>query len=1092
MRIVCPLSAPELRSAALPAVVTFFVIIGMASPAMAQSSGAVPHPLIEQAIDESQLTVLKGNTHPLAKPQFDLGIAPATLPMERMQLVLKRSADQEFALRQLLDDQQDKHSSNYHRWLTPTQFGQQFGPTDADIQTITGWLQSHGFQVGTTKGRTVLEFSGSASQVQEAFHTAIHKYIVNGEQHWANASDPSIPTALTPAVAGVLTLHNFLKRPTIRFTKQTYPGKIRPGKRPSINFSDGSHGMAPLDFATIYSSSAYAGGGTGGGVIIGVIGRSDVFNSGADISDFRSSQIFNVCCGNFTTIVNGADPGDLGGGEEVEATLDNTWSGAVAPAANVDFVVSATTNTADGIDLSEIYIIENNLADIMTESFSGCEAGSTSAEAAGVSALAEQAAAQGITYFVSTGDAGAEGCDDPNSETVAQGPISVNLLAATPFNVAVGGNVFNDTADPTKYWSTTNTNQESALSYIPENVWNDSCTSTACGANANIAAGSGGQSAFFTKPAWQQVTYTGIQLSDNTRDLPDVSLTADVHDGYVLCLDASCEPNSQGEFSLYLVGGTSASAPSFAGIMALVDSEFASANPALGPRQGLANYGLYRLAAAQENSILSECNGSSTTTPPASNCIFNDVTVGNNAVPGEVNYGSPTAQFQAGVGYDMASGLGSVNIGNLVAQWSSFTFNPTTTMLTLGQLTGIVHGTSVSVNVTVAPSSTGGPSSMPTGDVSLLTVPNQNNCSQPPMTTLGFFTLTPGTTNSTIVSSISDLPGGNYNVCAYYSGDTNYSGGTSGTQLVTVTAQSSATALSVLSFDSNGNQFNFTGGPFGSFVYLRADVSGTPPPAQGTPTGSVTFTDAFGAIPGGGTYPLNSGDQFQNGSNTATPNGILTFDTGRHSISASYIGDASFTPSTSTPAISFSITPGFFASIATAQSTVLVSAPGSSGTTSVSVAWSTGFSGAISLSCTGLPTGANCAFSPASFQGSGKLSTANSSTITVTTTAATTAVVPPAGPSTYTRSLAFGGLMLFSMVLIGLPVRRRSSVLLGVILGVILFAPACGGGSSNSGGGTQTNAPPPPTPTSAGNYNITVNATSGSSTYQTGFTLVVQ
>src|SRR5579859_7007842 len=163
---------------------------------------AAPRPLITQSLDEAQVTVLKGNTHPLARPEFDLGTAPATLPMQRMLLVLKRSDAQEAALEQLLDDQQDKNSPNYHKWLTPEQFGQEFGPTDADMQTITNWLQSHGFEVGSTKGRTVLEFSGSASQVQEAFHTTIHKYVVNGEQHWANATDPSIPSALTPAVAG--------------------------------------------------------------------------------------------------------------------------------------------------------------------------------------------------------------------------------------------------------------------------------------------------------------------------------------------------------------------------------------------------------------------------------------------------------------------------------------------------------------------------------------------------------------------------------------------------------------------------------------------------------------------------------------------------------------------------------------------------------------------------------------------------------------------------------------------------------------------------------------------------------------------------
>ena len=189
---------------------------------------SAPHPLITKAVDESQLTTLKGNTHRLARKEFDLGTAPATLPMQRMLLVLKRSPEQQLALRKLLDDQQDKHSPNYHKWMTPERiWANNSARAMPTCRPITGWLQSHGFQVGTTKGRTVLEFSGSASQVQETFHTAIHKYIVNGEQHWANASDPQIPAALVPAVAGVATLHNFVSRPQSHVSQERVPARVR-------------------------------------------------------------------------------------------------------------------------------------------------------------------------------------------------------------------------------------------------------------------------------------------------------------------------------------------------------------------------------------------------------------------------------------------------------------------------------------------------------------------------------------------------------------------------------------------------------------------------------------------------------------------------------------------------------------------------------------------------------------------------------------------------------------------------------------------------------------------------------------------------
>ncbi len=246
-----------------------------------------PRPLITQAVDETRLTTLRGNTHPLARAEFDAGAAPASLPMDRMLLVLKRSDDREVGLRKLLDDQQDKSSPNYHKWMTPEQFGQQFGPTDADMQTITSWLQSHGFQVGSTKGRTVLEFSGSASQVQEAFHTSIHKYLVKGEEHWANASDPQIPAALAPAVAGMASLNNFPRRAMNtaagRFRRDPVTGQIQPdytfpGGCVENNFVNGScvYGLSPYDFAKIYDvQPLWTSGINGTGQTIAIVGRDE-------------------------------------------------------------------------------------------------------------------------------------------------------------------------------------------------------------------------------------------------------------------------------------------------------------------------------------------------------------------------------------------------------------------------------------------------------------------------------------------------------------------------------------------------------------------------------------------------------------------------------------------------------------------------------------------------------------------------------------------------------------------------------------------------------------------------------------------------
>jgi len=985
--------------------------------------------------------------------------------MERMLLVLKRSPEQETALRKLLDDQQDKNSPNYHKWLSPEQFGAQFGPSDADMQTIASWLQSHGFQVAPSKGRTVLEFSGSASQVQEAFRTSIHQYVVNGEQHWANAGDPSIPAALAPAVAGVMTLHNFTKKPALHFSGEPIlarmvqvPGKVRPQVTfPPQNGQPATNALAPQDYAVIYNiKPVYSAGILGTGRSIAVVGRSNLFSNGQDVRDFYS----NIGTGNslnsptFSIIVNGPDPGDLGGGEEAEPTLDSTWSGALAPGATVSLVVSATTNTSDGVDLSEAYIVENNLADIMTESFSTCELYATDAQLAGQSALAEQAAAQGITYFVSSGDDGAAGCDDP-SVAPATHPISVNFLASTAFNVAVGGTLFNENGNTSKYWLSTPPISETAISYIPEDAWNESSLTNGLwassgGASAGNAQG-GGTTPGIAKPYWQ----TGVAgiPADNVRDLPDVSLTAAGHDPYLVCLDGSCTPDAQGNLSVYFISGTSASAPSFAGIMALIDQGASG-------RQGLANYILYRLAATQ-SAYPSNCNGSNTAAPPASTCIFNDVTVGNNEVPGEVG-----TNYQAGAGYDQTTGLGSVNVANLQAGWSTATFNATTTTLSLngGTAVNITHGASVPLTVTVAPSSSTGTPPTPTGNVVLLT-----GTSIAP-STMDLFQLNGGQ----VSSSTSELPGGTYNVWAHYGGDTTYAASDSAQTSVTVTAEPSTTTVSVLSFDQNGNQVPFTSGTFGSFAYLRADVTGQS--GQGRPTGTVTFSDTFAApIPGGSTFPLN------NQGNTANPNGIFTFDAGAHTISASYSGDSSFSPSSTTQTQTFTITPGFFATPNSAQSTVTIPAPGGAGITSISVVNSSGFSSAISLTCSGLPSESKCTFSPASIKANGTSNTTNVS-ITVTTTAPTASAQlrPASGNSHWIAAM---GLVLPGIFLIGAK-RRNWGLVLMTLLITLMLIPACGGGG--------TPKPPPDPGTPAGISNVTVAATGGSIVSQTGFTLVVQ
>jgi hypothetical protein len=820
--------------------------------------------LITQPVDDAQRVTLKGNVHPLARTEFDRGAAPADLAMDRMLLVLKRSPEQDTALRTLLDDQQDEHSPYYRKWLTPEQFGVRFGPSVDDIEKVTGWLASQGFHdIHLSKGRTVIEFSGTAGQVQSALGATIRKFVVAGQQHWANSNDPSIPAVLSPVVAGVFTLHNFYKRPQSHLAQGQFIAKAVRQIHPEFTSSTGAHALAPADYYTIYNFNPLGSGGSH----IAITGRSNI-----DPQDplYFHYWMYDQATG-WDVFVNGPDPGELGGGDEMEADLDITWASAVSPSNSVTLVVSQSTATTDGVDLSEQYIIDNNYADVMSESFGDCEANYTSTEAAGIASLAQQAAAQGITYVVAAGDSGSAGCDDPNTEKTAIHGLSVNVLASTPYTVAVGGTVFNENGHDSTYWNSTNASptQESALSYIPEDVWNDSCVSCS---SPNIWAGAGGVSTFFTKPSWQNGV-TGIP-NDHQRDLPDVSLTAAAHDPYLICLAGSCVPNAQGQISFYGVSGTSASTAAFAGIMALVADH-------AGTRLGNPNYVLYRLAAAEN---LTQCNASSATLP-AGTCVFNDVTVGNNAVPGEANYGTASATYQSGKGYDLATGLGSVNVTNLISQWKTVTFSPTSTTFSISP-TSFVHGAAVNVSGTVIPNSGTGTA---TG-VIWLTGPNGNIAGQG---TIDMFTLGSAGAYSGVTHL---LQGGTYQVHAHYAGDQIYAPSDSSPAVqVNIQPEPTTITFSVSTKDASGNFVPFTSGPFGTPVYYQAQLSWQS--GYGAPSSYVLFWDNGPA----------DATPYVNSKGYAISPG-LTINSGSHSITAGYYGDPNFSSSTDLTPISFTIT----------------------------------------------------------------------------------------------------------------------------------------------------------------------------------------
>jgi pseudomonalisin len=604
-----------------------------------------PRDRITGFIDDEQRVTLSGNRHPLAVAQYDAGQVAPDYRMERMLLTLLPDAMQQESLSQFVEAQYSPESPYYHQWLTPEQFAERFGVSEADTAQIVGWLEAHGLEVEeVTAGRRSIIFSGTAAQVQAAFRTQIHTYNIGGQLHHANAKEPEIPAALMQVVGGVVSLHDFHSEPMHAFAKKASPEFT----------SGGAHYLTPADFATIYNlGPLYQQSINGSGQSVAIVGRSNI--KLADVRQFRTT--FGLPANDPQIIVNGTDPGIFSAGEETEADLDVEWSGAVAKNSTIKFVVSKSTNSSDGVDLSAQYIVNHNLAPVMSTSFGLCEKWLGTSGNSFLNGLWQQAAAQGITVFVSSGDNGAAGCDSASASSATNGR-GVNGLCSTPYNVCVGGTEFIDNSNPSLYWSSSNTagTQASALSYIPEVVWNES------GPGAGLWSSGGGVSTLYAKPAWQ--SGTGVP-ADGKRDVPDMALTSAGHDGYLIYQEGQ----------LYVVGGTSAASPSFAGVMALVDQGTAA-------RQGNANTTFYPLAGKQR------AGGAS---------VFHDITSGNNSVPGQTG-------FNATAGYDQATGLGSVDVLLLVSHWSDASFVPAFQAALSANSLSVTAGSnnSLRVNVTVS------------------------------------------------------------------------------------------------------------------------------------------------------------------------------------------------------------------------------------------------------------------------------------------------------------------------------------------------------------------------------------------------------
>lgn len=722
------------------------------------ASGFAQSSRITQIADDSRRTILAGHLHPKALAANDQGRVAPSLPLPYVTLTLALAPSQQADLDKLLAAQQTEGSASYRQWLTPEEYGRRFGVSDADIGKITQWLEGRGLKVlSVARARNSIAVSGMAAQVEAAFQTEIHNYVVDGETHYSNATEPSVPAAFGTVVKGIRGLNDF---------------RLKARAKPRNTAGRGAHYIAPDDQATLYDiAPLYAAGTNGTGQKIAIAGQTAINLS--DITTFRSS--YNLPANNPQTLLvpGSQNPGvQSKSGDLAESDLDLEWSGAVARNATIIFVYSTDVMT------SVQYAIDQNLAPVVSVSYGSCEQETPTSEVNAFQQWAQQANAQGITWFSASGDNGGADCGD------AQNPgLAVDLPGALPEVTSVGGTEFVEGTGA--YWSlTNNANGASALSYIPETTWNDSA------ADGTPSASGGGASILFSKPSWQ--TGAGVP-GDNARHLPDVSLSASAdHDGYLVYTDGS----------LQVYGGTSVTAPSFAGLTALLNQQLGSGGV------GNLNPKLYSLAQAGWASGM-----------------FHDVTTGNNVVTVACskrlpNCGATAVGYSAGVGYDQATGLGSVDAYKLVMGWSgNVSFSPAASVTLLSNLSTVTANDVVYLTATATAAS----GTTPTGSVTFSI----------DGTSLGTAVLTgsAGLATATLAVTGTQLPLGTGTITATYNG-------TSSTPLtVSVTSGSSSSGTPAIGGVTNGASFKSNVAPgsilsvFGSRLSpVTASASAVPLP----------------------------------------------------------------------------------------------------------------------------------------------------------------------------------------------------------------------------------------------------------------------
>ena len=643
--------------------------------------------LVTESVDSNHATRLSNPRSVWFQQSSDVGAIPDDVMLNSLSISLNRTPEREQALQQLLVDLQDPHSAQYHQWVSPTEFGKRFGNSDHDIQAVTTWLSGYGLHVDRiANNRSQIFFSGRAADVANAFATPLHIFSGTSGSRMSNTLDPRIPNALAPVVHSIHGLSAHQHRSNASTVRGTATANS-PGRRPMDTYcpSGGTcqYTIFPTDFAKIYDlGAANVSGLTGSGQTIAIIGRSRVYDT--DLTSFQS--IAGLTFASPTVIVppKGVDPGSPATTcttsnpdtcdsppdavqDQVEATLDVERAASIAPQANILLIVSADIKSGngtlldDGSDVATDYAIDTDPvpAKILSISFGSCEADVGAAGTQEEASIFNTAAAEGISVFVSSGDAGVAGCaGGPNSKPSSANPgVSTNDLCSSGSVTCVGGTEFADSSNPNLYWAASDgANFLSALGYIPEGAWNDPIDSKG---NTQFAATGGGVSIYLPTPSWQ--TGPGVPGTQG-RYTPDVSFAASNREPYFSCIAASggsCVVTNN-SFTFIGGGGTSAATPSMAAITALLDQQQGGAQGNLNPR-------LYTLAETPSDGVFHDVTVASS---GVTDCTASIPSLCNNSVPGStLNNG--LAGYVVGTGFDEATGLGSIDVGKLIANWST-------------------------------------------------------------------------------------------------------------------------------------------------------------------------------------------------------------------------------------------------------------------------------------------------------------------------------------------------------------------------------------------------------------------------------------